>query len=86
MEGGSVSDIRKNLAFPHSHLGIDHGKLSHQDSDYEDGMTTRQYAAIHLLAARVSNRVNYNIWDEARHAVKLADALLQTEHDAELFK
>ena len=66
-------------AFPHSHLGINRGQLSCEDSDYEDGMSLRDYFAAHAMQAMIASGdyKQHTAREVAIDAYLFADAMVQ---------
>ena len=73
--------MKNQPAFPHTHLGIHKGALSYEDTDYEDGMTLRDYfakAAMQGFLAFVGPDIEADSMETiARMAYDMADAMME---------
>lgn len=79
--------MKNQPAFPHSHLGISRGELSHEDSDYEDGMTLLDYFAGQAIAGILAAKWYSPSFDGstelklARQAYALARAVMEVKNE-----
>lgn len=66
-------------AFPMQFLGINHGALSYEDTENQEGMTLRDYFAAAAMQGLISNQTGaqFNLDPIIRDAYFIADNMLE---------